>query len=434
MAVEADGLSIRVLNEVFDQSQARATTFCVLIALADAAAHDGVCWLPVEAEPPKRSITSRAHCSKRDALRAIRYLQDIGEIEVVKVRRKSSYVNVYRVVVGSIRDVAVDYDRLPFELPVLFGDGARLAPSTPLSFATPASKPTTETGQGQGATLAPSSGEVTVPDPDGSRCHDEPVQGDKSRRAKVTHSHAREEEQEPSEEAAAGPSLETGTAKASGISAAAEPEPPASLQVVRGVVDGLRRRDAGTVKAIEPLAAQLPESAFLQIAESVGHRCATGTVANDAGLLIKLLRIAIAERTALFHARHLEELAASGKSATTRESWLHIVARDQPAAYVRAMARSLTDHELSERLVAPFTQELRELARAVRDGEEPTAALPESPRAAKLRWIDEISPTLPLADVHQVIDGWDDVDAVERQLYTDRADAIRDADTEAAAA
>lgn len=132
---------MKVLSEALDYSVSTGTDRCVLLALADAASHDGVTWLPVmparargvvnQRVDERKCISHRANCSKRQALRSLGALVELGELEVRQAQRGQKRINVYRVTVGSIADSEVDYDRLPFDLDALFGTearGANLAP------------------------------------------------------------------------------------------------------------------------------------------------------------------------------------------------------------------------------------------------------------------------------------------------------------------
>lgn len=121
-------MSARVSGEVWQSSQADGTALLVLLALADQAGDDGVTWLQIESSQGKKSITAKARCSRATATRAVKWLVDTGELQVVKVRRGTSFINVYRVVVGRIASVSVDYDRLPFALPHRFGAQAQFEP------------------------------------------------------------------------------------------------------------------------------------------------------------------------------------------------------------------------------------------------------------------------------------------------------------------
>lgn len=114
-------MSARVSGEVWEHSRADGIALLVLLAIADQAGDDGVTWLQVESRSGKKSITSKARCSRATAFRAVEQLVESGELQVVKVRRGASFINVYRVVVGRIAGANVDYDRLPFALPHPFG-------------------------------------------------------------------------------------------------------------------------------------------------------------------------------------------------------------------------------------------------------------------------------------------------------------------------
>ena len=190
---------------------------------------------------------------------------------------------------------------------------------------------------------------------------------------------------------------------------------------MRRIVGRLRSADAGTVRQVRAAAESLPLDVFLEIADLVEERKRTGVVANDAGLLVSQLKIAAAERRA-----GDEQVFFAPPVAWKRlEPWLAVVKREQPRAYVRAMANQLDDEAIAEALGGRWDGELRELAASVRAGVEAEAPLPESPLAVRLRWIDEHGLALPEADVRRVIDGWDDVDGTERGVLHDNAKALR---------
>jgi hypothetical protein len=417
-------VSVHVLNEVLEHADARGYDLCVLIALADAASHDGVTWLPIESgDPKKKSIARRAHCSRDAAIDAIARLREAGELETRKVRRGRSTITVYRVTVGSVAKGDVDYDRLPFELPLRFGHGGQQPPSTGADEPAPDAATGEDQAEVQGGQQPPSTEQFTVADEADSQWLPAPVQGGAEPEFTVAASPSRVKKgPETSEETAAGPVREAKSSERSGISAAAV-EGPASPALVQRVVASLRQRDAGTVKSVEQLAVQLPAGTFLEIAGRVDKRRQSGGVTNDAGLLIKLLRIEIAELHAADHAAFL----ASVDAPPPRESWIEVVKRDYPDAYVRAMAKGLTDQELAEVLGGDhFDSTLRELARAVRDGEKPCAPILETSSAARQRWIDEYAAALPLEDVRQIVADWNDVDDVERTMLLERAEAARE--------
>lgn len=127
-------MSARVSGEVWEHSKADGVALLVLLAIADQAGDDGVTWLQVESTSGKKSITSKARCSRATAFRAVEKLVEMGELQVVQVRRTRSFINVYRVVVGRIAAATVDYDRLPFRLPHPFGSPSQSETVPTVSF------------------------------------------------------------------------------------------------------------------------------------------------------------------------------------------------------------------------------------------------------------------------------------------------------------
>lgn len=124
-------MSVDVLSAVFKHSRAEGTHRCVLLALADTAAHDGVAWTRIgrgKDDPDPKTIARRANASKATVIRALQDLEGLGEIEVRKAQRGRARINVYRIIVGSIGQRDVEYDRLPFALDRPFGRGLNLTP------------------------------------------------------------------------------------------------------------------------------------------------------------------------------------------------------------------------------------------------------------------------------------------------------------------
>lgn len=108
-------MSVRVLTKVFTSSTATLADRLVLLALADSAGDDGITWVGQE------NLAAKAHVSEQTVRRAIRNLEDCGEVETRKVQDPRSpriRRNVYRV---TLADAAPDYDRLPFDLEHPFG-------------------------------------------------------------------------------------------------------------------------------------------------------------------------------------------------------------------------------------------------------------------------------------------------------------------------
>lgn len=104
------------MNEVLECSRSTKTARNVLLVIGEVAHHDGVGWLPQG--PPKdrpadrRSIAERANAGVRSVERAIAQLQELDELEVRRVQNSRKRLAVYRVIVGRLRDVEVDMDRL----------------------------------------------------------------------------------------------------------------------------------------------------------------------------------------------------------------------------------------------------------------------------------------------------------------------------------
>jgi DNA-binding Lrp family transcriptional regulator len=103
-------MSVEVFSEVIQHSEAELGTRLVLFVLANHAWSDGVTWIS------QKDMTHKARMSESSVRRAIRQLEEMGEIETRQAQRGKRRVNVYRIIVGEIRAVEPDYDRMPFEL------------------------------------------------------------------------------------------------------------------------------------------------------------------------------------------------------------------------------------------------------------------------------------------------------------------------------
>ena len=108
-------MTVKVIHEVFEHSEAEHAARLVMIAIADHAADDGVAW------PDQETIARKTRMGVSTVREVLRWLEQVGEIETRKAQRGRARINVYRVLVGRIASVAVDYDRLPFELNRPFG-------------------------------------------------------------------------------------------------------------------------------------------------------------------------------------------------------------------------------------------------------------------------------------------------------------------------
>lgn len=433
-------MSFKVYGAVLDYSESEGYDRCVLLALAEPASHDGVTWIKVgegkDDEEP--TICRRARVSKSTAMRAIRFLEDdLHELQIVKVRRGKTAINVYRVVVGPIAFAEVDYDRLPFALPHRFGEapveGVQLTPSTSDPTAAQASRSGQDDAGVEGVSLAPSKETLKVSLDAVSRCQTDALEGVSDDGLKVSRPRARAEENEPSRTPAAEPSVEPET-ETVGDPAAAEPSLLDSE--VAAIVMALPGADAGSPKRIVRLAHDLPGNVFAAAVEKLKQRMAGGGVRNPVGLLVDFLTIARAERAAAFSAQLLAELGPAPMYVPA--PWtVDVVKREEPDRYVRLMAKVLTEQQLRVALADHLDRldELVKLWRAVRAGDEAEAER-DTPEQARLRWVDRHAATDPLDDVDTVIDAWDDVDDVERQELHEFAATVaaRATTTEAEAA
>jgi len=120
-------MSYRVVREVLEKAQADGADRLVLLAIADVAYHDGVGWLPQGLPASRKSIASYAHCSERQVRRSVDALQRADELEVRRAQQGRRRKLIYRVVVGRLRDLEVEYDRLLFSLSAPFSTPDELA-------------------------------------------------------------------------------------------------------------------------------------------------------------------------------------------------------------------------------------------------------------------------------------------------------------------
>jgi hypothetical protein len=116
----------------------------------------------------------------------------------------------------------------------------------------------------------------------------------------------------------------------------ASPTAPRDAEVV-AAVRRLGSRDAGTLAVVEGLARRLTREHFFQVLDVLERRKSSGKIANDAGLLVKLLKVAVEER-----ARQVQEAkeAALEAIAVERSSVLGVVERakrENPERYLEAM-------------------------------------------------------------------------------------------------
>ncbi len=86
-------MSIRVMSRVWDISKAEGAKLLILLALADRADEEGICW------PSVAYLALKARISERQAQRLLRELEDEEAIRVEK-RAGRGKTNRYRVVCG----------------------------------------------------------------------------------------------------------------------------------------------------------------------------------------------------------------------------------------------------------------------------------------------------------------------------------------------
>ena len=401
-------MSVDVLREVFRSSESRGVARNVLTVLADAAHPDGVTWLPIS--PPRggdasKCITHRANASRRAVIDAIADLETSGELEVRKAQRGRSRINVYRVALGTLATVDVNYADLPFRLDRPFGLGADSAPS-----------------QVGGDVVQFPSGLGAESDIDGvhfSSEADRPLDGTAA--AVEASPRLHEPSVEPSLQAAAEPEDPRTVVEDQGPEdpAAAEPEirDAELVELVRSLPDA----DAGSPGQVRRAAGRLPRSTVLAAVETVRRRRA----ASPCGLLIHLLTIARAERTAQLSAALAVELGQHAKTYVRAPWATDVLKRDDPERYVRIVARGLTNELLAAALAGhDRLDSLLELARQVRAGDELADQI-GTPEDERRRWVRRYARTLPPTEVAAVIDGWDGVDVVERQDLHELAETAR---------
>jgi hypothetical protein len=406
--VEGWSVSVDVLREVFRLSQSRGVARNVLTVLADAAHPDGVTWLPIVPSKdgdPSRCLTHRANASRRAVIDAVDQLRELGEVEVRQAQRGRRRFNVYRVRVGAIALTAVDYADLPFDLDSPFADGVQ--------------NPHLVTGEPEGVD------EVQFSD-DGVQFSsrrgadfvtDDPLENIVDAGGSSVPA-APEASNEALLEAAADQDLEQ-TFVAQDVGGRENPaaERPVSDAAVTEAVLSLPGADIGSPRVVIPEAHGLPAATFAGILEKVRER--RGRV----GLLVDLLRIARAERTAALSAQLARELGQHAQVYVPAPWLLESLKRDDPERYVRAMAANpqfpidLLGQVFDGRDDAAV---LVELARRVRAGVEPADPI-GTPEQERRRWV-EAHATDP--DVDRTIDAWDDVDPVEREELHELAERL----------
>jgi len=92
----------------------------------------------------------------------------------------------------------------------------------------------------------------------------------------------------------------------------------------------LRSADCGTLLVVEQLALRLSSASFAAVLETLDRRTSSGTVANDAGLLVKLLKVALREQARLAAEAQIEAAA----NAPPEIGPVERMKRDEPERYI----------------------------------------------------------------------------------------------------
>lgn len=89
-------MSIRVMSDVLDHAPVSGSKLLVLVALANFADDDGVCW------PAMSTIAAKARLAERSAQRACRDMEQAGLLEISESAGPNG-VNRYRIVCAAFR-------------------------------------------------------------------------------------------------------------------------------------------------------------------------------------------------------------------------------------------------------------------------------------------------------------------------------------------
>ena len=86
-------MSIRVMVEVWDSAPVSGSDLLLLLALADSANDDGVCW------PSQETLSQKTRLNKRHVQRLLKRLADTGILEIVpRFKDSAQSSNSYRIV------------------------------------------------------------------------------------------------------------------------------------------------------------------------------------------------------------------------------------------------------------------------------------------------------------------------------------------------
>jgi hypothetical protein len=114
-------VSYEVSREIVHKSVSKHGTRTVALVIAETAHHDGVGWLRIAPSKSKKQLRSkkldtsniafRTKLSEKQVRRCVDRLQDLDELEVVVARDGGVRFFMYRLVVGALRAIEVDYSR-----------------------------------------------------------------------------------------------------------------------------------------------------------------------------------------------------------------------------------------------------------------------------------------------------------------------------------
>lgn len=416
-------MAANVFAAVLRRSRAEGTDRNVLLALAECAGRDGVTWVRIGEgkDDEDGTICRLARVSKSTAIRAIAFLRDeLEEIQTVRVRRGRSFTTVYRVIRGAD---AVNYEALAkigIDLPHRFEEkpvihGVSLTPSLEQSEETQAPSRLEKEGSVHGVRLTPS---TETADKD-SRCQIEGVHGVKSAAFTVSIPRARPMVLEPTANQLPEPTA--ADLKTEGLEHPAAAERALTDHEISELVLAIPGADSGSPRVVIPIAFGLPRGIVEGVIDRVAQR------RGGVGLLVDLLRIVRAERTAMLRAQLNAELARGVRQSSRPITTAEALKADDPRRYVRIMAKALPPDMMRQALEGcEDVEALMTLHEAIVAGEEHEDRL-GTDEQERARWVEAKATDIsfPIDEIHVVIDSWDRVDDIERDELHELADQRR---------
>lgn len=317
-------MSNAALNAVFSRSESTGIARNVMVVIADSANVHGLSWLPLE--PPKWKGANPEKCivhmartkTRRQAIRAIQELEQLGEIQVRKAQRGQRRHNVYRLMLADFPLSEIRWEDLPFELLEPFADDQ------------PTDLRRDGVSRRSGEPVVPLRGDTSVTSP-----------GDQGTPRDVTPIRARELDPsgEPSDDPAAEPQEDhldpTFEAQLvhggdrSGRSAAASESEPVSIEQAVAQLSRLHGWDVKSIDVVQPLLWRVPASVVVETLDKTLARKSR----NQTGLFVHLLQVAIEQWRAEQAEARLETW-----NEFFGEKGLERVKREDPERYVLAWA------------------------------------------------------------------------------------------------